>query len=221
MPEHKSRMPAAQRRTALVEAATRVVAARGVSAATTRAIVAEAGMSLASFHYAFTSRDELMGEVITFAVGREAGALQPIMTVNESDLSMRDTLRAGLQDYFSSVTEDPLREKAMFELTQYAMRTRGMAELARQQYAQYYELAASALVVAAEKTRMTWARPVGEIAPLLVALTDGLTIAWLVNRDDRAAEAIIDFAADAVAALAVPSREVPQRPVPRRESRAA
>lgn len=221
MPEHKSRMPAAQRRTALVEAATRVVAARGVSAATTRAIVAEAGMSLASFHYAFTSRDELMGEVITFAVGREAGALQPIMTVNESDLSMRDTLRAGLQDYFSSVTEDPLREKAMFELTQYAMRTRGMAELARQQYAQYYELAASALVVAAEKTRMTWARPVGEIATLLVALTDGLTIAWLVNRDDRAAEAIIDFAADAVAALAVPSREVPQRPVPRRESRAA
>ena len=37
-----------------------VIARDGVHAATTRAIVAEAGMALASFHYAFRSRDELI-----------------------------------------------------------------------------------------------------------------------------------------------------------------
>ena len=56
-----ARIPAAQRRDALIGAALQVVADRGVAAATTRAIVAEAGMSLASFHYAFESRDDHAG----------------------------------------------------------------------------------------------------------------------------------------------------------------
>ena len=54
-----TRIPAAERRAALIDAALRVVSRNGLAQATTRAIVAEAGMSLASFHYAFESRDEL------------------------------------------------------------------------------------------------------------------------------------------------------------------
>lgn len=57
-----SRLPVPQRRAALIEAALRVIARDGLAAATTRAIAAEAGMSLASLHYAFTSRDELIGK---------------------------------------------------------------------------------------------------------------------------------------------------------------
>ena len=60
-----TRIPAAERRSALIEAALRVVARNGLAQATTRAIVAEAGMSLASFHYVFDSRDELIDELIT------------------------------------------------------------------------------------------------------------------------------------------------------------
>ena len=52
-----TRIPVVDRRTALVQAALRVVARDGVAAATTRRIVAEAGMPLASFHYVFASRD--------------------------------------------------------------------------------------------------------------------------------------------------------------------
>ena len=92
-----TRIPAPERRVALVEAALRVVAQRGIAQATTRAIVAEAGMSLASFHYAFDSRDELIDELITTVVARETQAVLPEL-IEGSDL--RELLEAGLLRYF-------------------------------------------------------------------------------------------------------------------------
>ncbi|MEO8907718.1 MAG: TetR family transcriptional regulator C-terminal domain-containing protein [Microbacteriaceae bacterium] len=195
-------IPASERRTALVCAALRVVADRGVSGATTRAIVAEAGMSLASFHYAFTSRDELMGELINWAVEQEETTIASALAPAPAPVPMRDAIRAGLDEYFIGLRQDPQREKAMFELTQYALRSPGMEELARRQYRRYYALAESTLQIAADKSGQHWTRPLAEVATALIALTDGLTMSWLVNRDDAAAAALMDFAADALAGLA-------------------
>jgi AcrR family transcriptional regulator len=187
-----------------VHAALRVVAERGVTAATTRAIVAEAGMSLASFHYAFSSRDELMAELIKYVVSQEEVAI--FGGGEQQDLpaggTIRDYVYAGLRGYVDLLHRDPLREKAMFELTQYALRSPGMTFLAQEQYDHYFALAASALEHAADMAGCEWDRPVEDVARLLVALTDGLTVAWLVNEDDTAATSIIEFAADAVAGLA-------------------
>jgi AcrR family transcriptional regulator len=204
-----TRMSAVDRRTALVHAAVRVVARDGVSAATTRAIVAEAGMSLASFHYAFTSRDELMVELINAVVDGEESAFAPALApVAGAPRTMRDAVRAGLLDYFDAVRTDPDREKAMFELTQWALREPGFEPLARRQYERYFAVAESAALRAAESTGSEWSRPTADIARMLVVLTDGLTIAWLVTRDDEAALTAIDFAADSVARLARPAGEV-------------
>ncbi len=192
------RISAADRRTALVEAALRVVATEGVAAATTRAIVAEAGMSLASFHYAYASRDELMHELITFVVTHEREAILPGPV---GSASLREVVRAGLQRYLDHLRQDPLREQAMLELTQHALRNAGMEHLARLQYDHYYELAAASLVAAAEQTNSTWVCPVDEVARFVVVLTDGLTMSWLVDRDDAAAASVIESAADAVAGM--------------------
>jgi AcrR family transcriptional regulator len=199
------RVSAADRRTALVQAALRVVARDGVAAATTRAIVAEAGMSLASFHYAFTSRDQLMVELINAVVNGEESAFAPVLHPVDGGTTMRETVRAGLQNYFEAVRADPDREKAMFELTQWALREPGFGPLARRQYDRYFTVAENALIAAGELTGTGWRRPTAEIARMLVTLTDGLTIAWLVTRDDAAAAATMDFAAEAVANLAVPA----------------
>jgi len=43
------------------------------------------------------------------------------------------------------------------------------------------------------------------VARLLVSLTDGLTIAWLVDRDDAATAKLLDVTADSVAALGRPA----------------
>ncbi|KQQ94442.1 hypothetical protein ASF62_10075 [Leifsonia sp. Leaf325] len=193
------RIPASERRVALVLAAVQVIGRGGVSAATTRAIVAEAGMSLASFHYAFTSHDELMAEVVRWVIAEERGAILP---EGIEIGSLEDVARAGLQRYFDLLRADPEREQAVNELALYALRTPDMQHLARQQYEGYHALAAAALTFAAEHTGSEWTRPVDEVARLLVALTDGLTLAWLVDRDDTAAGHLIDNAAALVAGMA-------------------
>ena len=71
------RIPAAERRVALIEAGLRVVAREGLAAASTRAIVAEAGMSLASFHYAFESRDAFVDRSVGVAHPRQLGDAVP------------------------------------------------------------------------------------------------------------------------------------------------
>jgi AcrR family transcriptional regulator len=190
-----------------VRAALRVVADQGVSHATTRAIVAEAGMSLASFHYAFASRDELMAELIRHVVEQEATAVlpPPAGPAPGEPEPLRQVLRDGLQRYLDHLRQDPLREKAMLELTQYALRSPMMRPLALAQYQRYHALAAEALESAARRSGSVWLLPVGEIARLLVALTDGVTIAWLVDRDDTATASLLDVAADSVAQLGRPA----------------
>lgn len=202
-PVDVTRIPAVERRRSLIDAATRVIARRGVPAATTRAIVAEAGMSLASFHYAFESRDELMTEVVRAAVEQEELALQPALAATATaPVGMRDAVRAGLDEYFHSLTAHPDREKAMLELTQYALRSPERAPLAWRQYERYHRLAESTLSQAATLTGCRWRVSVGELARLLIAFTDGLTMSWLVDGDGAAAQAAMDLMADAIAQFA-------------------
>jgi DNA-binding transcriptional regulator YbjK len=193
------RMAAGERRASLVQAALRVIAREGVAAATTRAIVAEAEMPLASFHYAFRSRDELIAELIRFVVDNEASAAAEALSI-AGDL--RTTIRHGLKAFLDVIASDPLREQAMLELTQYALRTPELSELARLQYDSYHRAAATILEAVAQQFGITWMRPIPQMARILVTLTDGLTLGWLVDRDMAAAEGVLDFAADALASLA-------------------
>ncbi len=197
-----ARIPAAQRREALIGAALRVVASKGVAGATTRAIVAEAGMSLASFHYAFESRDELMAELVAFVIDNEQAAILPEAL---GDGTLRHILRSGLDRYFCLLRADPEHEKAMFELAHYAMRTPGLEHLARRQYEGYRALATSALEAAAAASGTRWSQPIELVANLLVVYTDGVTLTWLASRDDTTAEFALDCAADALSTLAVSS----------------
>ena len=77
----------------------------------------------------------------------------------------------------------------MFELTQYALRTPHLADLPAEQYRSYHALAAGLLEAGASALHIEWSIPVPDLARLLVTLTDGLTLAWLADRDDAAADA--------------------------------
>ncbi|WP_165906157.1 TetR/AcrR family transcriptional regulator [Agromyces badenianii] len=196
-----ARIPASERRAALVQAALRVVSRRGIAQATTRAIVAEAGMSLASFHYAFDSRDELIDELITTVVAREQEAVLPEHLEGHD---LREMLEAGLLRYFDHLRADPEHEQAMLELTQYALRSPERHPLALAQYARYAELGARSLEAAAERAGVVWRTPVEQVARVLIAFTDGLTLTWLVARDDDDARAVAHAAADALSRMADP-----------------
>ena len=92
----------------------------------------------------------------------------------------------------------------MFELTQYALRTPSLVDLPAEQYARYHALATAPARAGADHLGIEWTVPVTALARLLVTLTDGLTLAWLADRDDAAAERVIDLAADALITFARP-----------------
>lgn len=199
-----SRIASAQRRQLLVQAALRVIAAKGVQGATTRAIVAEAGMSLASFHYAFRSHDEMMRELVAHVVEAETTAAFAALRPGND---IRTSLRDGLQAFLGYVIADPAHEQVLQELLHYALRTPGLDDLAREQYEAYYSGVSQVLVEGAAAAGVTWTLPVSDIARMVVTATDGVTLAYLVDRDAAAASRVLYFAADALAALAVPATE--------------
>jgi hypothetical protein len=110
-----------------------------------------------------------------------------------------------LQAYFDLVVADPSREQAMFELTHYALRTEGLADLPSAQYRSYRNAALELLEVAADRAGVRWTLPLEDVARLVVTFTDGLTLGWLADRDAAAAGRVMDAAADALAALTEPA----------------
>jgi len=190
-----TRIAAADRRTLLVQAALRVVARHGVAAATTRAIVAEADMSLASFHYAFRSHAEMMSELVAWVVEAETSAV--FATIQEGD-DPRSAIERGLRSYLDYVIADPAHEQVLQELVQYAIRTPGLEHLARAQYERYHSSVAQLL----SSVPVRWGIPVPDLARLLVTVTDGITLAWLADRDTAAAHRVIELAAASFSSLA-------------------
>lgn len=117
-----ARMPSAERRRQLTEAAIRAMTRDGVARTTTRSIAAEAGVSLSVFHYCFDSKQALLESVITtiadHSVSLAKEAIRPRAT-------LRETVRAGFQAYWDHVVAHPEEHMLTYELTQYALRQPG------------------------------------------------------------------------------------------------
>ncbi|MFC6713434.1 TetR/AcrR family transcriptional regulator [Branchiibius cervicis] len=205
-----TRYTVAERRELLIQATLRIIAADGVQAATTRAICREAGMAQASFHYAFRSRDALLAAAVQYAldddVERTADALIGVLP-EETDLPT--LVHNCLAAYVESVIADPNREQAVLALMGYARSVAELRPIAEQTYRKYYELAANALQAAADLTGVPWRTEVTDLAPVVIAATDGITLAYLSTRDRAIAELIAGSAAQTLLMhAAVPADEV-------------
>ncbi|MDL9938519.1 helix-turn-helix domain-containing protein [Gordonia sp. ABSL1-1] len=181
-------MPVAERRRLLLDSAFRVIARHGVDRATTRAICAEAGVTLSTFHYVFDSREALLAALVELGTEMELGAVESALAEGVStEVSGRDgvatMIRMALIAYIDGLVADPDREQAMISLNQYARQTDGLAEFGAQMYRRYYAAIGEALTACAELAGVSWDRPVVDLAPLVVAATDGITLSYLNIRD--------------------------------------
>ncbi len=204
------RIPPAQRREALIAAAIRVIAADGMAGATTRAVAAEAGMSLASLHYVFGSRDALLEAVIEQVVDAEARAAEDVLTVFDSHgapISLDALLATGLDHFIDGLLASPDDELALAELTIHARRA-GMTELLDEQRRIYLDAAGRTLARAAAHAGAEWTVPLAQVATLLTTQLDGITYSWLAHRDEASARSSGRFSARWLAALAVPKTTV-------------
>ena len=183
-----------ERRELLVEAAIRVMARDGVAKATTRSIVAEAGMALAAFHYSFRSKQELLENVIEAITGH---TLDLAAAALGADGTAEEKVRAALDTYWRHVVANPGEHRVTYELTQYALRHPGLATVAKRQY-EAYIAGATKLIVALE---VNWAAPVPVVARYLISVMDGLTLLWLNEGDDDTARAALELAGDHLVGL--------------------
>jgi len=195
-----ARVPVEERRRQLVSAAFRVIGREGFAAATTRRVCAEAGAPLAAFHYCFDSKQALLVELTEQTLAElVTGQSEGIVVGHDVAASLRATLR----EYWSTVEADPNRESVLMALTQYALADPGLAGVAEAQYAAYHRTARTVLETIAGACGVTWSLPVEQLSRMLIVVTDGVTLAWLVDRDGDAALAALDAFADRLAGLAV------------------
>ncbi|MFF8938517.1 TetR/AcrR family transcriptional regulator [Streptomyces paradoxus] len=193
-----ARLPSAERRRQLTEAAIRAMARDGVPRTTTRSIAAEAGVSLSVFHYCFDSKQQLVESVITTITGHYVTvvkeAIRPRATLEE-------TVRAGFQAYWDHVRAHPDEHMLTYELTQYALRRPGFEHLARRQYELYAETYTELIDQLRQSMGLRLRVPVAVLARYLAAMTDGLTLNYLVLGDDEAWTGILDTVTAHVAGL--------------------
>lgn len=183
-----ARMSANERREALVEAAIRVMARDGVAKATTRAIVAEADMRLGFFHYCFSSKEELLLQVLDAINQRNARAATEHL---DAGLPLRETITASIDAYWAHVENNPGEHQVTYELTQHVLREPALAAVARRQYENYALVAATVLETIAAATKMEWTVPVPVLARFLHNTLDGATLNWIVDRDTKKAHAVL------------------------------
>lgn len=183
-----ARMSQVDRRLQLVEAAIAVMTRDGVRSATTRAIAAEADISLSVFHYCFDSKSALLGEVVTTLLAGTVDASSKALASVEHE---EDAVRASLMAFWSHVTSHPDEHQLTYEITQHCLREPDLAEVTREQYEHYSTVIAEQLTfglpteVPVDQVRL--------LARYLAAMIDGLTLDWLVRRDDAGALAVLEM----------------------------
>ena len=193
------RRSAEERRDDLMDAAILVMSARGVAAATTRAIAEQAGVPQGVFHYCFRSKDELVEALfereITKTSERTSDALRSFADVSRG-------LRAGLEAQLALVRADPRYYVAMAELSLTVQRAASGAPLAVWEQDQYRTRARASLEEWSAEHALTWSVPLEDVASFLVAFGAGVASTWLADRDDARADAAVAVAVAALSALA-------------------
>lgn len=178
-----TRMTLAERRQTLIAAALRVVARQGVAAATTRAIASEAGMPLASFHYAFESHQALMTQAYTQLVAEELEreAKQPLAAGSESEV-VGQILSAHLEDLMVRRSQ----HQAVFEMADHLLRTADQSAVPARFRTERVQSMAKRLGEAGV------AQP-EEAAEATVTVLEGLTQSLVTTGDEQAARRAIGY----------------------------
>lgn len=209
-------MPAAERRSQLIEAALTIAARSGVAAVTVRAVAEEAGVSLGVVHYCFQDKEEMVTAMGQSLVLQLAGSIDSLVDLIVTQLDeppsgqsgLRDLLYRGLMAMWAHIESVPNRELLTYEITCYALRSRtsgseASSRIAEEQYrvmdAQAFEFLDRAAVI----TRTRWTEPMEDLARLTIQSIDGLVLRWLVDRDSDAVRRQIDLLTDRLAAAAV------------------
>jgi AcrR family transcriptional regulator len=179
-----NRLPVAERREQLIEAALAVASRDGIDAATVRAVAAEAGVSLGVVHYCFQDKDELlraMAHAITAQnLERSTGEFPP-------GASVADVIGGTIDALWDGIKESRGAQLLSYELTTSSLRHPELNQVAIEQYRGQWAAAEQVLRGIEQAAGVTFAVPLDRLARTVVAVVDGYSLAWLVDGDEELA----------------------------------
>lgn len=182
-----SRVPAELRREQLIEATIDLAIREGLAAASVRRIADEANVSLGVVHYCFSSKEALLNAVaesfITPIIGPVAAALEA-----SASKSFEARAEAALMTFWDVTKSMPGRQLLSYELTAWSIR--GDGEAARTLYKTYTDVISEFLTSGLGIVDNEWLS-VRTLARMVLSVTDGVMMAWLVDHDDEQATQVL------------------------------
>jgi TetR/AcrR family transcriptional regulator, regulator of biofilm formation and stress response len=187
-----------RRREAILAATLQVIAERGISGVTHRAVATAAAVPLAATTYYFASKDDLLEQALEQVATTEIDRLERRI----AETRVEPFTREGLVDAFSIDALEmatPRRQMivAIYELFLAAARRPRLRQIARRWNEAYVRLAEETL-------RNTGSRDPGRDAQLLIAVVDGLFVQQLAAPQPDFAGQVIAPLLSRLADLVVP-----------------
>lgn len=192
----RAHLPVAQRRAQLVEAAMQVMLRDGAWGLTTRAVAAQADISLGALHYAFDSKADLIGAVFAADIDSAAAVVSEAMDAGGSPEMM---LRRALRSYAEVLRRAPTAELVLQELTLMGVRDEALQKLASRAVEDFRaEIARFLRHIGVGGSGV----PDTVLAESLFAQLVGLAQNWLSTGDDALLDACLEDVAVQMAARA-------------------
>jgi len=160
-------MPAETKRDALVQAAYREIAANGFEGLRTREVAAAVGVNIATLHYYFPSKEDLIRGVV-------GHAMQRFQTTLPAKGEPDEQLRQHFQGLRRLAREEPDLFKVMGELALRAARDRGMAEILSKMNDVWYSTLRTLLRRAVESGSVAKTVDPEDMAALIVSMLKGI-----------------------------------------------
>lgn len=197
-----NRMPVAERREQLIEAAMAVASRDGIDAATVRAVAAEAGVSLGVVHYCFQDKAELMRAMAHAITAQNTPA---DLSGLPDGAPVESVIAAVVSALWESIRGSRGAQLLSYELTTASLRQADLNEVALEQYQGQWAAAQSVLTEIGRVSDVSWAVPPAQLSRVIVAFVDGLSLSWLVDGDDAAAQSSIEGFGRFLASLTRPA----------------
>ncbi len=195
-----SRVPAEQRREQLIEATIDLAIEEGLAAASVRRIADRANVSLGVVHYCFNSKEALLNGVAeSFATPILGPVAAAIEEGRAQGLDFRELAVNAFRAFCDVTRHAPGRQLLSYELAAWSIR--GDGEAARLLYQTYLDVIEGFLTEGLG-LQGTPEVPMRVLARMVLALADGVTLAWLVDRDDEATDQVIQILLDGLLKIA-------------------